>query len=99
MLRNCRLKLVVPVLLAVIAWNYRAETMSVYRAGVWFIKGMREYTKYGQFFHHIPSNFLRNFVFGRSGYESAAKKFNKDDLNVDCKGKSYMITGTGKNSC
>lgn len=45
MLRNCRLKLVVPVLLAVIAWNYQAEIMSVYRATVWFVKGMREFTK------------------------------------------------------
>jgi len=47
--------------------------MSFYRNVVWFMKGMKEYTK--------------------SGYESASKKFNPSDLEVDCSGLSYMITG------
>lgn len=29
----------------------------------------------------------------RSGYESASKAFIAGDLDVDCRGKSYMITG------
>ena len=29
----------------------------------------------------------------QGGYLSAAKSFSADDLDVDCKGKSYMITG------
>lgn len=29
----------------------------------------------------------------RAGYEAAAKAFCKDDLNVDCKGKVYVVTG------
>ena len=47
--------------------------MSFYRNVVWFMKGMKEYTK--------------------SGYESASKKFSPSDLEVDCSGLSYMITG------
>ncbi|XP_073469345.1 dehydrogenase/reductase SDR family member 12 [Aquarana catesbeiana] len=47
--------------------------MSLYRNTVWFMKGLREYTK--------------------SGYESAAKYFVAEDLQVDVKEKSYMITG------
>jgi len=47
--------------------------MSFYRNVVWFMKGMREYTK--------------------SGYEKASKQFNLNDLEVDCSGVSYMITG------
>jgi dehydrogenase/reductase SDR family protein 12 len=47
--------------------------MTFYRNVVWFIKGMREYTK--------------------SGFESAAKRFVATDLDVDCSGKSFMITG------
>ena len=31
--------------------------------------------------------------FFRSGYESAAKSFNPADLEVDCSGKTYMVTG------
>ena len=31
--------------------------------------------------------------FTRSGYESASKKFNPDDLNVDLSGQYIMITG------
>ena len=29
-----------------------------------------------------------------SGYQAAAKHFKPEDLEVDCSGKSYMITGT-----
>ncbi|CAI9578483.1 unnamed protein product [Staurois parvus] len=47
--------------------------MSLYRNTVWFLKGLREYTK--------------------GGYESAAKYFVTEDLQVDVTGKSYMITG------
>ncbi len=47
--------------------------MTFYRNAVWFVKGMREYTK--------------------SGYLSAAKKFVESDLDVDCTGKRFMITG------
>ncbi|XP_018411966.1 PREDICTED: dehydrogenase/reductase SDR family member 12 [Nanorana parkeri] len=47
--------------------------MSLYRNTVWFLKGLREYTK--------------------GGYESAAKYFAAEDLQVDVTGKSYMITG------
>jgi dehydrogenase/reductase SDR family protein 12 len=28
-----------------------------------------------------------------SGYQAAAKHFKPEDLEVDCSGKSYMITG------
>jgi hypothetical protein len=28
-----------------------------------------------------------------SGYQAAAKHFKSEDLEVDCSGKSYMITG------
>lgn len=39
----------------------------------------------------------------KSGYLSAAKKFKAEDLEVSCKGKSYMITGAnsgiGKQVC
>ena len=46
-------------------------------------------------------SFYRNAVwfvkglseYTKGGYLSAAKKFNADDLEVSCKGKSYMITG------
>ena len=34
---------------------------------------------------------LREYTNG--GFTAAAKGFNKSDLDVDCKGKSYMITG------
>ncbi|XP_072259504.1 dehydrogenase/reductase SDR family member 12 [Pyxicephalus adspersus] len=47
--------------------------MSLYRNTVWFLKGLREYTK--------------------GGYESAARYFVAEDLQVDVTGKSYMITG------
>ena len=47
--------------------------MTFYRNVIWFMKGLREYTK--------------------SGYESAAKKFVSGDVDVDCSGLSYMITG------
>ena len=47
--------------------------MSMYRNTIWFIKGLREYTK--------------------NGYLSAAKKFNTEDLDVDCKDRAFMITG------
>ena len=47
--------------------------MTFYRNVVWFMKGMKEYTK--------------------GGYETASKKFNPSDLEVDCSGLSYMITG------
>ena len=47
--------------------------MTFYRNVVWFMKGMKEYTK--------------------SGYETASKKFNPSDLEIDCSGLSYMITG------
>ncbi|KAG8227630.1 hypothetical protein J437_LFUL008707, partial [Ladona fulva] len=29
----------------------------------------------------------------RAGYEAAAKDFSKEDLNVDCKGRTFVITG------
>ena len=29
----------------------------------------------------------------KGGYETASKKFNPSDLEVDCSGLSYMITG------
>lgn len=32
-------------------------------------------------------------LFDRSGYETASKKFNANDLSVDAKGNSYVITG------
>lgn len=46
-------------------------------------------------------SFYRTAVFGtkglleytRSGYESAAKKFNPEDLNVDLSNQHIMITG------
>jgi dehydrogenase/reductase SDR family protein 12 len=47
--------------------------MSIYRNTVWFVKGLREYTK--------------------GGYLAAAKKFRPEDLEVDCSGRSFMITG------
>ena len=47
--------------------------MSIYRNTVWFVKGLREYTK--------------------GGYLSASKKFKADDLDVDCSGRVFMITG------
>ena len=45
--------------------------------------------------------FFRNVVwfckglkeYTKSGFESASKKFNPADLEVDCCNKSYMITG------
>ena len=33
---------------------------------------------------------MNNF---RGGYDSASKRFNPSDMEVDCSGKSYMITG------
>lgn len=47
--------------------------MSFFRNGVWFVKGLSEYT--------------------RSGYAKAAKHFNPKDLDVDCSGKVFLITG------
>ena len=46
-------------------------------------------------------SFYRTAIFGvkglseytRGGYESAAKKFNPDDLNVDLSNQHIMITG------
>lgn len=46
-------------------------------------------------------SFYRTAVFGtkglleytRSGFESASKKFNPEDLNVDLSGQYIMITG------
>lgn len=29
----------------------------------------------------------------KGGYESAAKRFNPQDLEVDCSGQNFMITG------
>ena len=55
--------------------------------------------------------FFRNVVwfckglkeYTKSGYETASKKFNATDLDVDCHGLSYMITGAnsglGKQVC
>lgn len=38
--------------------------------------------------------FARGFKdYTKGGYESASKSFNASDLEVDCRGKSYMITG------
>ena len=36
-------------------------------------------------------NLLNNFF--RSGYETAAKNFKESDVDIDCNGHSYMITG------
>ena len=47
--------------------------MSFYRAAVFGIKGLSEYT--------------------RAGYESAAKKFNPEEMNVDMSDQHVMITG------
>ena len=46
-------------------------------------------------------SFYRNVVwfckgvkeYTKGGFESAAKRFNAGDLDLDCTGKSYMITG------
>ena len=55
--------------------------------------------------------FFRNVVwfckglkeYTKSGFETASKKFNPSDLDVDCHGLSYMITGAnsglGKQVC
>lgn len=53
---------------------YMRVTMSLFKSGIWFVKGLNEYTK--------------------GGYLKAAKNFNQDDLNVDCTGKTYLITGS-----
>ncbi|XP_064264969.1 dehydrogenase/reductase SDR family member 12 isoform X1 [Passer domesticus] len=47
--------------------------MSWYRNTVWFVKGLREYT--------------------RGGYESASKRFNAADVEVDVAGRSFLVTG------
>ena len=47
--------------------------MTFYRQGVWFVKGLQEYTK--------------------SGYAKAARGFTASDLEVDCKGRAFMVTG------
>ncbi|XP_036235156.1 dehydrogenase/reductase SDR family member 12 isoform X2 [Molothrus ater] len=47
--------------------------MSWYRNTVWFVKGLREYT--------------------RGGYESASKRFNPADVEVDVAGRSFLVTG------
>ncbi|KAJ8352578.1 hypothetical protein SKAU_G00240540 [Synaphobranchus kaupii] len=47
--------------------------MSLYRNAVWFVKGLREYTK--------------------GGYETAAKHFVAEDLDVNLSGRDFMITG------
>ncbi|XP_057875246.1 dehydrogenase/reductase SDR family member 12 isoform X2 [Melospiza georgiana] len=47
--------------------------MSWYRNTVWFVKGLREYT--------------------RGGYESASKRFNPADVEVDMAGRSFLVTG------
>lgn len=46
-----------------------------------------------------PSSFGRGFIpllFYRSGYQTASQKFNDGDLDVDCSGKVFMITGMSK---
>ncbi|XP_065333849.1 dehydrogenase/reductase SDR family member 12-like [Cloeon dipterum] len=47
MLCNKRSLLLLSLGVAAISWIYAEETMSIYRGTVWFIKGMREYTKSG----------------------------------------------------
>ncbi|XP_068234906.1 dehydrogenase/reductase SDR family member 12-like [Palaemon carinicauda] len=47
--------------------------MSLFRNTVWFLKGLKEYT--------------------RGGYQAASKNFKEQDLDVDCTGRHYMITG------
>ncbi|XP_068038214.1 dehydrogenase/reductase SDR family member 12 isoform X3 [Anomalospiza imberbis] len=47
--------------------------MSWYRNTVWFVKGLREYT--------------------RGGYESASRRFNPADVEVDVAGRSFLVTG------
>ncbi|XP_041572203.2 dehydrogenase/reductase SDR family member 12 isoform X2 [Taeniopygia guttata] len=47
--------------------------MSWYRNTVWFVKGLREYT--------------------RGGYESASKRFDPADVEVDVAGRSFLVTG------
>jgi dehydrogenase/reductase SDR family protein 12 len=39
---------------------------------------------------------LREYTNG--GFNAAAKGFNQSDLDVDCKGKAYMITGESSRS-
>lgn len=65
--------------------------MSIYRNTVWFIKGLREYTRF--VCKHWPTvSLLERFV-NRGGYASAAKKFTPADLEVDVSGQSFMVTG------
>jgi len=64
----------VPVILTLIIQYLTPPKMSFYRNTVWFMKGMREYTK--------------------TGYEAAAKSFIPGDLDVDVKGKAFLITGS-----
>lgn len=53
------------------------------------------------FHFHDAMSYYRNLVwfyrgcrdYTKGGYLSAAKKFGDSDLEVDCSGKSYMITG------
>jgi len=47
--------------------------MSLFRNTVWYLKGLREYT--------------------REGYNTAAKSFQAGELEVDCSGLSYLVTG------
>lgn len=47
--------------------------MSFYRNGVWFIKGLKEYTK--------------------GGYQAASRNFTDSDLDINCTGLQFMVTG------
>lgn len=55
------------------SYGHLVKNMTLYRKCVWFVKGLREYTK--------------------SGYQTASQRFNDGDLDVDCAGKIFMITG------
>ena len=41
--------------------------------------------------HHSLMKGMREYT--KSGYEKASKQFHLKDLDVDCSGVSYMITG------
>ena len=74
-----------------ISWEIE---MSIFRNTVWFLKGLREYTASGytagidQSEHSITlmMTVLTNQI-------AASANFNEAELDVDCKGKSYLITG------
>jgi len=67
--------------------------MSFYRNVVWFSKGFKEYTRYDIWISYLLSTTSTQDYYFRGGYEAASKNFKVADLDVDCSGKSFMITG------